>query len=60
MYALYRKTDQSYLGDISEEELQFLRDNLEEESLTDDDYNMDRLTLEYLRGLCQCPQCAKK
>ena len=50
MYALYVKVDHRYIGDISEAELQFLRDNLEEESLDDTDYDVTRLTLEYLRG----------
>jgi hypothetical protein len=49
MVELYRKADNSLLGTISEAELQFLVDHLEEESLTDDDYAMDRLTLEYLK-----------
>jgi hypothetical protein len=49
-YALYVKSDNRYLGDISDAELQFLRDNLEEETLTDTDYAISRLTLEYLRG----------
>ena len=50
MYELTRKSDQQPLGVISDEEMQFLRNNLEEESLTDDDYTISRLTLEYLRG----------
>ena len=50
MYELTRKSDGSLLGAISEPDMQFLRDNLEEESLTDDDYTISRLTLEYLRG----------
>ncbi len=50
MYALYVKADHRYIGDISDEELQFLVDNLEEEGLEDTDYDLTRLTLEYLRG----------
>ena len=50
MYQLIRKSDQQVVGEISAEEMQFLRDNLEEESLTDDDYTFTRLTLEFLRG----------
>jgi processive 1,2-diacylglycerol beta-glucosyltransferase len=50
MIALSRKADNSSLGDISEEELQFLIDNLEEdEGLGDTEYNITRLTLQYLR-----------
>jgi len=49
-YALYVKADRRFLGDVSDAELEFLRTNLEEESLTDSDYAISRLTLEYLRG----------
>ncbi len=59
MYELLRKSDQTALGEISEEDMQFLRDNLEEESLTDDDYTISRLTLEYLRGNGLSPQLAQ-
>jgi hypothetical protein len=59
MYALFRKSDQQPLGEISEAEMQFLRDNLEEESLTDDDYTISRLTLEYLRGNGMDPHLAQ-
>ena len=59
MYELMRKADGSPLGEIAEEEMQFLRDNLEEESLTDDDYAISRLTLEYLRGNGLSPHLAQ-
>ncbi len=59
MYELMRKVDGSPLGEIAEEEMQFLRDNLEEESLTDDDYAISRLTLEYLRGNGLSPRLAQ-
>lgn len=59
MYALFRKSDGQPLGIISAEEMQFLRDNLEEESLTDNDYTMTRLTLEYLRGNGMSPHLAQ-
>jgi hypothetical protein len=50
MIALSRKSDNSSLGEISEDELQFLVDNLEEdEGLGDMEYNITRMTLEYLR-----------
>jgi hypothetical protein len=50
MIALSRKADNSSLGDISEDELQFLMDNLEEdEGLGDTEYNITRMTLQYLR-----------
>ncbi len=51
MIALSRKSDNLSLGDISEDELQFLVDNLEEdEGLGDNEYNITRMTLEYLRA----------
>lgn len=59
MYDLMRKADGSPLGEIAEEEMQFLRDNLEEESLTDVDYAISRLTLEYLRGIGLSPRLAQ-
>lgn len=49
MYDLYVKADRRYLGEISDDELAFLRANLEEESLTDTDYSIARLTLEFMR-----------
>ncbi len=59
MYALYIKADHHYLGDISDEELQFLVDNLEEEGINDTDYDLSRLTLEYLRGNGLSPRLAQ-
>lgn len=49
-YRLFLKSDRRPLGEISDAELQFLQDNLEEESLTDTDYALARLTVEFLRG----------
>ena len=37
------------LGHISDDEMRFLEDQLEEESVTDEDYTIDRLTLEYMK-----------
>lgn len=48
MVRIYDKGRKKFLGVINEEELQFLADNLEEESITDDDYYINRATLEYL------------
>ena len=59
MYGLYVKADHRYLGDISDDELKFLVDNLEEESLIDTDYDLSRLTLEYLRGNGLSPRLAQ-
>jgi hypothetical protein len=49
MFKLYDKTTGKYLGRISDEELQFLRDNMEEESLTDVDYYINRTTFDLLK-----------
>jgi hypothetical protein len=49
MVKLYDRKTRQYLGRISEEELQFLIDNLEEENLTDKDYYINRATLDLLR-----------
>jgi hypothetical protein len=49
MVKLYDKKTGQYLGRITEEELQFLIDNLEEESLTDTDYYVNRPTLVLLK-----------
>jgi len=49
MVKLYDKTTGKYLGRISDDELQFLIDNLEEESLTDVDYYINRATYNLLK-----------
>jgi len=49
MVELYDKATNNYLGKISDEELQLLIDNLEEENLTDNDYYIDKATLETLQ-----------
>ena len=49
MVKLYDKATGRYLGEVAEEELQFLIDNLEEESLTDVDYYINETVLESLK-----------
>lgn len=49
MVKLYDKTTGKYLGRISDDELQFLIDNLEEESMTDVDYYINRTTYNLLK-----------
>lgn len=49
MVKLYDKKTGQYLGRIADEDLQFLIDNLEEESLTDTDYYINRATLDLLK-----------
>ena len=49
MVKLYDKNTGQYLGRIDDDQLQFLMDNLEEESLTDADYYINRVTLDLLK-----------
>ena len=49
MVKLYDKGTSQYLGTITDEELQFLIDNLEEESLTDVDYYLNKTMLDSLK-----------
>ena len=49
MIQLKDKENGQQLGSISEEDLQFLIDQLEEESLEDKDYYLHRVTLEALK-----------
>jgi hypothetical protein len=46
---LYDKSSGQYLGRIDDDQLRFLMDNLEEESLTDADYYINRTTLDLLK-----------
>jgi hypothetical protein len=48
MADLYDTTSNRHVGSISDEELQFLIDALEEESSSDDDYYVDGATIEML------------
>ena len=48
MPRLYIEETNTVLGEISEEELRSLLDNLEEESLADTDYYITQDTLDYL------------
>ncbi len=59
MIELYNKANNDYLGKISEEELQFLIDNLEEENMTDEDYYIDKPTLEFLKERGASPDLVK-
>ncbi|MDP2897549.1 MAG: galactosyldiacylglycerol synthase [bacterium] len=49
MVKLHDKATGRYLGEVTEEELQFLIENLEEESLTDVDYYINETVLESLK-----------
>ncbi len=48
MIRLYDGATKKELGTISEEELQFLIDKLEEEGAADQEYYIDRTNLDYL------------
>jgi hypothetical protein len=48
MIKLYNNETGEFLADITEDHLQFLQDHLEEESLTDQDYYINRATLDLL------------
>lgn len=50
MPELYAKATQKHLGHISDDELQFLMAQLEEEDSEDTDYTIDRMTLEYMQA----------
>lgn len=49
MIRLIDKDTGKYLGRITEEDLKFLQENLEEESTTDLDYYINRETLDLLK-----------
>ena len=49
MIALYDKDTGKALGEITEAQLQFLIDQLEEESLTDTDYYVNRAIIFFLK-----------
>ncbi len=51
MIRLYDKDSGAELGTITREQLQFLVDQLEEESLEDRDYYINRSTIEYFREI---------
>jgi len=50
MVRLYDKETSAFIGEITEGQLQFLVDHLEETSDTDQDYYMDLATLDMLRS----------
>jgi len=51
MYKLYNNDTGEVVGDISEGQLQFLKDQMEEESLEDQDYEIEPMTLAYFQEL---------
>jgi len=55
MPELYLKSDNTHLGHIADDDLNFLIANLEEESITDEDYTITRMTFEFLRDQGMTP-----
>ena len=51
MYKLYNNDTGELVGNISEGQLQFLKDQMEEESLEDQDYEIETMTLAYFQEL---------
>lgn len=47
MVYLYNKSTGELLGEISKDELKFLVDQMEEESLEDKDYSITKMEIEY-------------
>jgi hypothetical protein len=47
MVYLYDKADNQLIGEIGEDELQFLIDQMEEESTKDQDYSITRMEIAY-------------
>jgi len=50
MVQLFDKQTGAQLGSLSDEQFQFLADHLEEESLADDDYYLNRTTVDILES----------
>lgn len=59
MPELYLKSTNKHLGHISEADLKFLIDQLEEESVEDDDYSISRMTLDYMKEQKISPELLK-
>jgi len=56
MINLYEKDTNKLLGQITEAQLQYLIDHLEEEGVEDQDYAVTPLLLEYFEGLGADPE----
>ncbi len=48
MIAIFDKQSGTPLGTLDDQQFQFLADHLEEESLADDDYYLNRTTVDFL------------
>lgn len=56
MAELFDKQSGSSLGTLSDEQFQFLADRLEEESAEDDDYYLNRTTVDFLESEGASPE----
>lgn len=56
MVVIFDKQSGAELGTITDEQLQFLADHLEEESESDDDYYLNRTTVDFLEGEGAAPE----
>ena len=56
MVKIYNKLTNEFLGRISESDLQFLAENLEEESIHDTDYYIHRATFDQFSGKGASPK----
>lgn len=56
MVYLYEKATGARIGEISDDQLQFLVDQMEEESLEDRDYSITQMELDYFVSLGASPQ----
>jgi hypothetical protein len=55
MIKVYKTSDNALIGTITESQLQFMTDNMEEESLEDQDYAITPMTLAYFEELSADP-----
>lgn len=56
MVQIFDKQSGAELGTVTDEQLQFLADHLEEESENDDDYYLNRTTVDFLEGEGAAPE----
>ena len=56
MVQIFDKQSGTDLGSISDEQFQFLADRLEEESEQDEDYYLNRTTVDFLEGEGAAPE----
>jgi len=56
MIQIFDKQTGSALGSISDDQLQFLADHLEEEGREDDDYYLNATTVAFLEGAGAAPE----